>query len=131
MPRRPCEHASGGRPPTGARRLNRFVVPGVLLMLAEEESHGYDLGSKLATLGFIEQEHDTALVYRALGTLSEGGFVTSREAPGEGGPPRKVYTLTPAGRELLEEWRGVIEERMSLLLRFLERYSDLESEEDD
>ena len=123
-----CDHASAGQPPTGARRLNRFVVPGVLLLLAEEEAHGYDLGARLATLGFIENESDTALVYRALGTLSTEGFVTARETPGEGGPPRKVYSLTPSGHELLEEWRCVIEERVAVLSRFLERYSNLGTE---
>jgi len=125
MSRTGCDHASAGQPPTGARRLNRFVVPGVLLLLAEEEAHGYELGVRLAALGFIENENDTALVYRALGTLSGEGYVKSREAPGEGGPPRKVYSLTNAGRELLEEWRCVIEERVELLSRFLERHSAL------
>ena len=126
MPRKTCDHASAGKPPTGARRLNRFVVPGVLLMLAEKESHGYDLGARLAEIGFIENESDTALVYRALGTLSDEGLLTSRETPGEGGPPRKVYSLTPGGRALLDEWSCVIEERVSVLSRFLERHSQLE-----
>jgi len=126
MPRKMCDHASAGKPPTGAQRLNRFVVPGVLLLLAEEEAHGYDLGARLAEFGFIENESDTALVYRALGTLDGEGFVTSRETPGEGGPPRKVYSLTPGGRALLNEWRCLIEERAALLLRFLERYSELQ-----
>lgn len=126
-----CDHASTDQPPVGARRLNRFVVPGVLLLLAEEATHGYELGSRLAALGFIESENDTALVYRALSDLSSRGCVTASEEPGEGGPPRKVYALTPSGRELLEEWRSVIEERVGVLLRFLERYSALRSEKDD
>ncbi len=128
MPRKMCDHASAGEPPTGAQRLNRFVVPGVLLLLAEEEAHGYDLGARLAALGFIENESDTALVYRALGTLSDGGFLTARETPGEGGPPRKVYSLTPDGRALLDEWRCLIEERVAVLSRFLDRYSSLRAE---
>lgn len=128
MPQRTCDHASGGQPPTGARRLNRFVVPGVLLLLAEGDAHGYELGANLAALGFIENEGDTALVYRALGTLNAGGFVTARETPGEGGPPRKVYSLTPSGFELLGEWRCVIEERVAVLSRFLARHSNLRIE---
>jgi len=125
MPRRRCDHSSAGKPPTGAQRLSRFVVPGVLLLLAEEEAHGYDLGAKLAELGFIENESDTALVYRALATLSAQGFVTAHEMPGEGGPPRKVYSLTPSGRQLLEEWQCVIEERVAVLSRFLQRHKSL------
>lgn len=126
MPRKMCDPAPAGRLPIGAQRLNRFVVPGVLLLLAEEETHGYDLGARLAEFGFIEHESDTALVYRALGTLSGDGFVTSRETPGEGGPPRKVYALTPSGRALLGEWNCVIEERVALLSRFLERHAALQ-----
>jgi len=130
VPRGMCDHAASGLPPSGARRLNRFVIPGVLLLLAEEEAHGYDLASRLAALGLIENENDTALIYRALGTLSEGGFVVAREAPGEGGPPRKVYSLTSDGRTLLGSWRSVIEERVAVLTRFLERVSDVSTEED-
>jgi len=125
MPEGRCDHVGAGRPPTGARRLNRFVVPGVLLLLAEEPTHGYELGARLAELGFIENESDTALVYRALAALSAEGFATARETPGEGGPPRKVYALTPAGRRLLEEWRSVIDERVAVLSRFLDRYARL------
>ncbi len=131
MPRKACEHISTGQPPTGAQRLNRFVVPGVLLLLAEKEAHGYDLAARLAELGFVENESDTALVYRALARLSEEGFVTSRKMPGEGGPPRKVYSLTSAGFELLEEWRCVIEEKVDVLSRFLERYSEVRAEKAD
>ncbi len=125
-----CDHTSTDQPPVGARRLNRFVVPGVLLLLAEEPTHGYELGSRLAALGFIENENDTALVYRALGDLSSRCCITASEEPGEGGPPRKVYALAPSGRELLEQWRAVIEERVDVLSRFLERYSALKPEED-
>ncbi|MEL7667002.1 MAG: PadR family transcriptional regulator [Actinomycetota bacterium] len=125
-----CDHTSTGQPPVGARRLNRFVVPGVLLLLAEEPTHGYELGSRLAGLGFIENESDTALVYRALADLSSRGCITVSEEPGEGGPRRKVYALAPSGRELLEQWRAVIEERVDVLSRFLERYSVLKPEED-
>lgn len=123
MQRNTCDHASTLRPPCGAKRLNRFVVPGVLLLLAEEENYGYDLGTKLAKLGFVKNGTDTALVYRALAKLGKEGFVTAREMPGEGGPPRKVYSLTPSGLQLLNEWRCVIEERVAVLSRFLERYS--------
>ena len=128
MSRKTCDHASADPPPSGAQRLNRFVVPGVLLLLAEEEAHGYDLGIRLAELGFVKNETDTALVYRALGQLSKDGFVTARETPGEGGPPRKVYSLTPSGTELLDEWRCVIEERVIVLSRFLKRYSTVRPE---
>jgi DNA-binding PadR family transcriptional regulator len=120
-----CDHAGSGCPPAGSARPNRFVVPGVLLSLAEEEAHGYELGVKLAAIGFIESETDTALIYRSLKTLSEGGYVVSRETPGEGGPPRKVYSLTPSGRALLGEWRKVIEGRAAMLSKFLDRCAEL------
>jgi DNA-binding PadR family transcriptional regulator len=121
VPLKSCDHASLHPPATSARRLSRFVVPGVLLLLSEGDTYGYDLGSKLAELGFIENEKDTALVYRALRSLSAQGSVTVREEPGQGGPPRRVYALTPVGRVMLEEWRNRIEERVGLLLRFLRR----------
>lgn len=127
MPPKACDHTSAGPPPSGARRLSRFVIPGVLLLLAEEEAHGYDLAARLAGLGFVQNETDTALVYRALAQLDSEGFVTARTMPGEGGPPRKVYSLSASGLDLLDEWRSVIEERVYVLSRFLDRYSTLQT----
>jgi len=121
-----CDQPGSGCPLAGAGRPNRFVVPGVLLLLAEREAYGYELGAKLAALGFLESESDTALIYRALGTLSKGGFVLSRETPGEGGPPRKVYSLTPGGRAMLGGWQKVIAGRVAMLSNFLNRCAALE-----
>lgn len=116
---------SEGHHPGGPRRLCRFIVPGVLLLLFERESHGYDLGARLAALGLIESETDTAQVYRALGRLRRMGCVTAREMPGEGGPRRKVYSLTDEGVSMLHEWHSAIGERMEVLSRFLDRCADL------
>ena len=126
MGRRMCDHASTERIATAAGRPARFIVPGVLLLLAEEATYGYELGIKMAALGFIENENDTALIYRALANLSKGGFVLLRETPGDGGPPRKVYSLTPGGRELLRDWQNVIEGRVAMLSRFLHRCAKLD-----
>jgi PadR family transcriptional regulator PadR len=99
-----------------------------LLLLAEEATYGYELGIKMAALGFIENENDTALIYRALANLNKGGFVLFRETPGDGGPPRKVYSITPSGRELLHDWQNVIEGRVAMLSRFIKRCAELDTD---
>ena len=41
-------------------------------------------------------------LYPLLGRLESTGHVQARWEPGDGGPGRKVYSLTPAGRDHLE-----------------------------
>ncbi len=123
-----CNSAGIGHSIHGSKRPNRFVVPGVLLLLAEEATYGYELGTKLAKFGFIDNEKDTALIYRALGTLSKEGYILYKEIPGEGGPARKVYSITEHGRLLLSDWKNVIERRVEMLSEFLKRYEEINLE---
>lgn len=120
-----CNHTTPGHILHGSKRPNRFVVPGVLLFLAEEATYGYELGTKLANFGLIDNEKDTALIYRALGTLNKEGYIFYEEIPGEGGPARKVYSITERGRSLLQDWKNVIERRVEMLSNFLKLYEEI------
>lgn len=62
--------------------------------------HGYTLLSRLAEFGldFLAP----AVVYRALREMEAQGWMTSaRDEAETQGPPRRVYTLTPLGEEVL------------------------------
>jgi DNA-binding PadR family transcriptional regulator len=108
-------HASKGR---------RLVQPAVLLALAEGESHGYEIAGRLLEQGFLGRP-DTAIVYRTLAALQADGLVSSAVRDGSGGPRRTMYSLTAAGRQELDEWARLIEERVRTLRGFMRRYRAL------
>src|SRR3712207_3506731 len=75
-----------------------------LALLADAPAHGYEL--KLA----LEQRFGSALpplnagqVYTTLARLERDGLVKGSDVPDDT-RQKRVYELTPAGREALEEW---------------------------
>jgi PadR family transcriptional regulator PadR len=71
----------------------------VLALLARGESYGYELAQSLdgAGLGAIQG----GTLYPVLLRLQRTGCVTTRWQEGDGGPARKYYRITAAGREAL------------------------------
>ncbi|MEU6765302.1 PadR family transcriptional regulator [Streptomyces sp. NPDC046853] len=78
----------------------RAALPLCLLgMLERGESYGYALLQELSAAGLSNAK--AATLYPALTRLEEEGAVDIRWSAGEGGPGRKYYSLTDAGRERL------------------------------
>ncbi|WP_197683960.1 PadR family transcriptional regulator [Allokutzneria albata] len=75
-------------------------------VLAEGDRHGYALTQRIAELG-LGTVRGGAL-YPVLGRMEAAGLVEAEWVAGQGGPGRKVYRLTAAGRERLvaetERW---------------------------
>lgn len=71
----------------------------VLAVLAEGPTYGYAITTRLEALGLGSVKGGT--LYPLLARLEESGAVTVEWRPGEGGPGRKYFTLTAAGRESL------------------------------
>ena len=98
------QHAAIARP-------RSLIVAHVLLLLAGQPRHGYELA---ASLRMWEFEGVTAsMVYRDLARLEEQGLVRSFwQASQARGPARHMYELTPAGRDALaacgHDVRGLI-----------------------
>ncbi|MET9669544.1 PadR family transcriptional regulator [Streptomyces sp. NPDC006475] len=80
----------------------RGVLPlAIAAVLADGDRHGYALVQELAARGFGTIRGGA--LYPVLGRLETDGVVEARWEPGEGGPGRKVYRLTEAGRDRLRE----------------------------
>ncbi|MEW1721494.1 PadR family transcriptional regulator [Streptomyces sp. NPDC093109] len=73
-------------------------------VLTDGAGHGYALARRLDERGFGKVRG--AALYPVLGRMERDGTVTATWEPGEGGPGRKVYALTAAGRERFAEQRG-------------------------
>ncbi|WP_326841100.1 PadR family transcriptional regulator [Streptomyces sp. NBC_01558] len=89
-----------------ARELSSGWLRGVLptalaAVLAGGDHHGYALVQQLAAHGFGTVRGGA--LYPVLGRMETDGLVEARWEPGEGGPGRKVYRLTDAGRARLAE----------------------------
>lgn len=94
--------------------LYRFCEPIVLLTLARlGTAHGYQIAAEAEPLSMTHGGLDGAAIYRALRRLEGSDCVTSAWDTTGGGPARRVYRLTPRGREHLAEWADVMQ-RISL-----------------
>ncbi|MGB8875853.1 MAG: PadR family transcriptional regulator, partial [Solirubrobacteraceae bacterium] len=82
------------------------VVREVLLaLLAGEASHGYQLRARLTlALGPLAGALNEGQVYVTLNRLEKAGLLTATRVGQTDRPDRKVYELTPAGRERVDAW---------------------------
>ena len=105
------------------QRIDGFIEPALLLLLRTDPTHGYGLLEGLQGLGFQDYPMDSSAVYRALRQLEEMGMVSSTWDTGISfGPPRRVYEMTPEGREYLEHWVADLRATEGVLRAFLEAY---------
>jgi len=90
------------------RRGMRLVLrPSLLLMLAEKESHGYELFEQLNSLDFDPECLDSSVLYRDLRDMEEMGLIESTWDDEESkGPKRRVYRILDEGKNRLGEWIG-------------------------
>lgn len=108
-----------------SRRISRFLIPAILLLLSENPSHGYGLTEKYTEFGFTEASSDPGAVYRTLKLLDSGGFIKSKWETDEPGPAKKIYSITDEGMKLLSSWVKEIKERRKTFELFLKRYNKL------
>jgi len=78
----------------------------ILGLLAQRPRHGYELRAAFEALVGGEDFWDVkpAQVYTTLARLEESGFVRQASVEHDGEPEKRVYTLTPAGEQELENW---------------------------
>ena len=108
-------------------RVERFVEPAVLLLLAEGPSHGYELADALESL-LEEGRVDFGNLYRLLRSLEAEGLVASAWSDDTPGPLKRTYELTGEGSALLDTWAESLlgsQRRTAALLRRYQGYQDL------
>ena len=101
-------------------RVERFLEPALLLLLAEQPAHGYELVDRAAVLVPGERPELGGL-YRVLRALEEDGLVSSQWDADEPGPAKRMYELTPAGHELLRAWAKALKQTQQVVDAFLQR----------
>jgi DNA-binding PadR family transcriptional regulator len=122
------EREESGYSPGSEPRIHGFLQAWLLLLLAEQENHGYELVRHLSEELPAEMIPDSGVIYRMLRRMEQEGAVASTLRAGGGGPARKVYTLTEVGESRLKGWHGTAQQRIGLLTRFLKRLSRVTGE---
>lgn len=106
----------GGQP-------KNFARPCLLLLLAEAPAHGYELIERLRPFGF--DLSDPASIYRTLRLLESEGHVISEWEVSTRWPARRVYSITPDGRDMLQAWAFTLAKQREIVDAFLERAASL------
>lgn len=109
-----------------AGRQHRHLPAFILLTLAHEPMHGGAIHTSLSTqlAGF---RTDSGAIYRTLQALEGQGAIVSQWDTSHPGPARKIYRITPEGRDQLRVHEEDIRYRMGLLASFLESYARLKT----
>jgi DNA-binding PadR family transcriptional regulator len=76
----------------------------ILVSLAERAGSGYELARRFdRSIGFFwPATHQQ--IYRVLRRMDDAGWVTHTKVAQEGRPDKKVYRVSPAGRDELTRW---------------------------
>ncbi|MGD2148295.1 MAG: helix-turn-helix transcriptional regulator [Anaerolineae bacterium] len=105
-----------------SRRAVRILKPTLLLLLHHGPAHGYTLIEDLEGYGL--DDVNPSVVYRALRDMEERGWVASSWDDEETkGPPRRVYSLTGLGDEVLTWWTEDLRETRRVIDTILETHT--------
>ena len=103
-------------------RVERYIEPAILLLLAEGSTYGYELAASLNELLSEHDIVDQGNLYRLLRGLEAEGLVKSEWSDNVPGPTKRVYELTGQGKELLVGWTEALKGTYATIGRFLDRY---------
>jgi DNA-binding PadR family transcriptional regulator len=76
----------------------------ILGLLAEQNMSGYDIRRFLKSLGWLMGNPSFGAIYPALHALLENGLATVETTSQSNKRIRKLYTITDAGRQALQDW---------------------------
>jgi PadR family transcriptional regulator PadR len=95
------------------KELSAGAVSLVLLALLERAPapmYGYQIGRCLEELAGGAPLVKQGTLYPLLRTMESNGLLRSEVEPSVTSPPRRYYTLTELGRQMLPLWRGAWEQ---------------------
>jgi len=102
-------------------RPRNWLVPVILLSLREWNSYGYELMERASAFGFEAMNPGT--LYRTLRQMEKDGIVESTWETSRGGPARRMYTITDAGKSYLDFWARSLEQYQQTMDTFFRLYT--------
>lgn len=102
-------------------RPKSWSIPVILVVLREENSHGYELMERLEEFGFVAMNPGT--LYRTLRQMEKEGLCESEWETSEAGPARRMYYITNTGEEFLAAWAEGCKKYQQVLDSFSRAYA--------
>jgi poly-beta-hydroxybutyrate-responsive repressor len=90
-------------------------------MLRQWSSYGYELMEKMSTFGLVAMNPGT--FYRTLRQMEKDGMVSSIWDTSEGGPARRMYSITDAGEAYLNYWAESLDQYQRMMDTFFRLYT--------
>ncbi len=98
-----------------------MLEPTVLACLLRGPAHGYALADQLTEFGL--EQVPLRRIYRSLQGMEELGWVVSDwDTQATQGPPRRIYTLTADGEQVLADWIESLRESRTAIDNLLAAY---------
>jgi len=91
------------------------------LMLRQWSSYGYELMENMSNFGLAAMNPGT--FYRTLRQMEKDGMVSSSWDTSEGGPARRVYSITDAGEAYLNYWAQSLNQYQRMMDTFFHIYT--------
>jgi PadR family transcriptional regulator PadR len=102
-------------------RPRNWITPVALVLLREESSYGYELMERLEQFDFEQIRAGT--LYRILRRMEQQGLCRSEWEISEGGPARRMYSITEAGESYLAAWAQACEQYQNVMDCFARAYT--------
>lgn len=107
-------------------KRERYIQPSILMGLYAKQSYGYELIQNIQRFGFVEGQAPPGMIYRHLRQLEENGLVSSNWETDGTGPAKRMYRITPEGKEVLAIWVEYMEKQAETLSKFGELYRNVQ-----
>jgi PadR family transcriptional regulator PadR len=91
----------------GPRLPGEMLTAHLLAMLKDWSGYGYELAQRLEEAGF--GRYNTGSLYRMLRQMEGLGLISSLWDTSAGGPARRMYSLTLAGKLFLDNWMSLLD----------------------
>ena len=116
----------------GPRLPGDMLTAHLLAMLKDWSGYGYELAQRLEEAGF--GHYNTGSLYRMLRQMEGLGLISSLWDTSAGGPARRMYSLTLAGKLFLDNWVALLDFHRKTLDAFIgtsDRSTDRTPPDDD
>jgi|SRR6056297_638342 len=121
MPQRPFGRGRG-KNAFGRRWQSAFI----LLIIAENPTHGYEIAQKMDDFGcLIKTTGQMGGMYRLLSDLEEEALIIADWETNKPGPAKKIYRITQKGLQALNELDTHFEDLKQTIASFQKRVKTL------
>src|SRR5215208_3565310 len=102
-------------------RPRNWLTPVALVLLREESSYGYEILEGLEGFGF--EQISAGSLYRILRRMEQEGLSKSEWETSEGGPARRMYSITEDGEAYLAVWAEACKQYQTVMDSFYRAYT--------